>query len=86
MSAWLVDHEYRHVEHWTFSTALGAAIIVILKLTLGVSLWYLPLALLTFPLLYFVSFVDGGHEGSFFEHDADSYANRVHGTDHHQHR
>jgi hypothetical protein len=86
VSQWCIDHEYRHVEQWTALNALGAAIIVSLKVTLGVSLWFLLLAPFTFPVVYLTLLIFFEHAGHPFEIDADNYANRVAGTNYHQHR
>lgn len=67
-------HEYRHVAHWVVGTALGLALMATLALLGWASWWLLPLGLLLFPLVYWLSFIPGGYHASWFERDAERYA------------
>ena len=70
-------HEYRHVGQWYVCTALAAALVVGLHITLGVSWWWMLASPLGFLAPYWLSCLAGGYERSLFERDARAYADRT---------
>ena len=71
-----VRHEYRHVWHWAVGTLAGAVLIGALCWFADVSWWWIIASPLGFLAPYFLSFIPNGYHGSWFERDAERYAER----------
>jgi hypothetical protein len=67
-------HEYRHVVHWCVGALIGLTLMAVLAALDVTSWWLLPLGLLLFPVCYWLSFIPGGYHASWFERDAERYA------------
>jgi hypothetical protein len=71
-----VLHERRHVQQWVIFTLGAMFVLALLAFYDVLSWWWLLASPLGFIVPYFASFIPGGYSGSWFERDAERYADR----------